>query len=98
MAAGDITVNDKLATIECDVTARKVKIESAGSSIVNVGTAKVFISMLDGEDLHRDGLQHDGEIQLDPNDSIPLPRDASFFRHQCATGQTTKLWYIPRAG
>ncbi len=98
MAAGDITLNDKIATVECDATARRISIESAGASLVNVGANPVFLSMIDGGDLSRDGLQHDGEIELAPNDSIPLPAEASFVRHQCAAAQTSKLWFIPRAG
>ena len=98
MVAGNITLNDKIATVECDDTARRITIESAGASLVNVGARPVFLSMVDGGDLARDGLQKDGEIELAPNDSVPLPAEASFVRHQCATGQTSKLWFIPRAG
>lgn len=98
MAAADITLNDKIATVESDATARTITIESAGASLVNVGTEKVYISMNPDGDLGRDGLQRDGEIALDPNDSIPIPIEASFVRHQCADGTTSKLWFIPRAG
>ena len=98
MAAGDITLNAKIATVECDSTARRITIASAGASLVNVGSNPVFLSMVDGGDLSRDGLQHDGEIELDPNDSVPLPAEASFVRHQCAATQTSKMWFIPRAG
>ncbi len=98
MAAGDITLNNKIATVECDDTARKITIESAGANIVNVGANPVFLSMVDGGDLARDGLQRDGEIELAPNDSIPVPVEAAFIRHQCAVAQTSKLWFIPRAG
>ena len=98
MAAADIILNDKVATVECDDTARKITINSAGASLVNVGSFPVFLSMVDGGDLARDGLQHDGEIELGPNDSIPVPAEASFIRHQCAATQTSKLWFIPRAG
>lgn len=98
MAAADIALNDKIATVESDDTARRIDIGSAGASLVNVGSYPIFISMVDGGDLDRDGLQHDGEIQLDPNDSVPIPVEASFIRHQCAATQTSKLWFIPRAG
>lgn len=98
MAVGDISLNNKIATVECDDAVHKIAIESAGANIVNVGANPVFLSMVDGEALHRDGLQHDGEIELAPNDSIPVPVEAAFMRHQCAAGQTTKLWFIPRAG
>jgi len=98
MAAGDIALNDKIATVECDDTARRITIASAGASLVNVGSNPVFLSMVDGGDLSRDGLQHDGEIELAPNDSVPIPAEASFIRHQCASSLTSKLWFIPRAG
>lgn len=98
MAVADITVNEKWATIECDDSPHRIVIDSTGASIVNVGAKSVFLSMLSGGDLERDGLQHNGEIQLDPNDSVPVPVDASFVRHQCLTAEITKLWFVPRAG
>ena len=98
MAAGDITVNAKWATIEADATARKITVDSAGGNLVNVGGQAVFLSMTNSGDLQRDGLQNDGEIQINPDDSIPIPAEASFIRYQCAAGQTTTLWFIPRAG
>lgn len=98
MAAGDLTVNEKWATIEADATARKLTVESSGGSLVNVGGQAVFLSMNSSNDLQKDGLQIDGEIQINPDDSIPLPAETSFVRYQCAAGQSTKLWFIPRAG
>lgn len=98
MAAADMTVNAKIATIECEATPHKITIDSAGGSICNVGSYPVFVSQTTGGDLFRDGLQHDGEIELAPGDSISLPADARFFRHQCAAGQTSKLWFIPALG
>lgn len=98
MAAADITLNAMFATVECDSTARRITIESAGASLVNVGSYSVFLTMVDGGDLSRDGLQHDGEIELAPNDSVPVPVEASFVRHQCLATQTSKLWFVPRAG
>jgi hypothetical protein len=100
MAAADITANAKIATIEVDDTEHTITVESAGGSLVNVGSNPVFISMNSKQDgaLARDGLQHDGEIQLDPNDSIPLPAETSSLREQCAATKTSKLWWIPKAG
>jgi len=98
MAAADITLNSMIATVECDDTARRITIESAGASLVNIGSYPVFLSMVDGGDLARDGLQRDGEIELGPNDSVPIPAEAAFIRHQCTATQTSKLWFIPRAG
>ena len=98
MAAGDISLNSKIATVECDDTPHKITIGSAGASVVNVGLLPVFLSMVDGGDLARDGDQRDGEIELGANDSIPIPVEAAFIRHQCSTGKSTKLWFIPRAG
>jgi hypothetical protein len=95
MAAGDITVNARWATIECDDTMRTITIGGQGGSLVNIGTARVYLGM-DVESLARDDAQHDGEIYLDAGDSIPIPAQASFVKHQCATSATTKLWYIPR--
>ena len=97
MAAADIVLNAKIATIECDDAVHNIKIEGAGCNLVNVGTQSVFLSMT-GAKLARDGLQNDGEIKLDPNDSIPLPADASDVWHQCAATESTKLWFVPRAG
>ena len=98
MAVADISLNSLIATVECDDTVHKITIGSAGASLVNIGLLPVFLSMVDGGDLARDGNQRDGEIELGSNDSIPLPAEAAFIRHQCATGKTTKLWFIPRAG
>jgi hypothetical protein len=50
------------------------------------------------EALVRDGAQHDDEIWLDANDSIPIPAQASQIKNQCAAGTTTKLFYVPRLG
>ncbi len=99
MAAADITVNAKIATIECDATSHKITIDAAGGSLTNVGGSSVFLSMnIEGTDLSRDGLQHDGEIRLDPNDTVAIPADALFVRNQCAAGQTSALWFIPQLG
>jgi hypothetical protein len=97
MATGDIEVNEMIATIECDDSVHKITINGAGCNLVNVGTQSVFISQK-SETLLRTGEQENGEIKLDPNDSIPIPVDASAVWHQCAATETTKLWYVPRAG
>ena len=97
MAAGDIALNAMIATVECDEVARKITLDGAACSLVNIGVSPVYITK-EVTALHRDGLQHDGEIELLPDDSIPLPADAAFVRHQCAAGLSTKLWYIPSAG
>ena len=97
MAAGDIGLNAMPATVECDATARRIGIAGSNVSLVNVGLEAVFLKFSDDGDLDRDGLQHDGEIRLGPDDSIPLPTGATFVRHQCAAGLTTKLWYMPGA-
>lgn len=97
MAAADIAVNSKWATIECDATAHKIEVGGVGGSLTNIGDARVYLGM--GIDsLAKDDAQHDGEIWLDPNDSIPIPAQASPILHQCASGSTTKLWYIPKMG
>ena len=99
MAADDITVNAKIATIECDATDHRITIDAAGGSLTNVGGSSVFLSMNnEGDDLNRDGLQHQGEVRLDPDDTIDLPADVLFIRNQCAAGQTSALWFVPRLG
>jgi len=97
MAAADITVNQKWATIECDDSVHRVTVAGVGGSLTNIGDARVYLGM--GIDaLARDDAQHDGEIWLDPNDSIPVPAQASPILHQCAASSSTKLWYIPKMG
>jgi len=98
MAVGDIVLNANVATVEVDATPHKITLDGAACSIVNVGDYPVYISQNSSGNLHRDGLQHNGEIELLPNDSIPLPADAKFIRHQCPDGVTSKLWYVPAAG
>ena len=98
MASADIALNANVATVECDDTVHRITLDGANCNLVNVGAQSIFLSMINDGALHRDGLQHDGEIQLDPNDSVPFPAEASFVRHQCAAGQVSKLWYVPRSG
>ena len=97
MAAADVDLNAMPATVECESTEHRIVILGSNVSLVNVGLEAVFLKFSDDGDLDRDGLQHDGEIKLDPDDSVPLPSGATFVRHQCAAGQVTKLWYIPSA-
>ncbi len=97
MAAADIDLNAMPATVECDATEHRVVILGSNVSLVNVGLEAVFLKFSDDGELARDGLQHDDEIRLGPDDSIPLPTGATFVRHQCAAGLETKLWYMPGA-
>ena len=98
MATADIVVNSMWATIECDDMEHKIDVEGIGGALVNVGTQPVFLSMEGSGNLHRDGLQHDGEIKLETGDTVPLPAEGVKIRQQCAAGQTTLLWYCPKAG
>ena len=99
MAAGPIAVDHRWATIECDATKNEVTIQVARATIANVGDQNVFISLNNpAGDLFRDGLQHVGEVELEPGDSIPLPASLPKFQHQCLAAQTTKLWYLPSIG
>ncbi len=96
MAAADITVAGKFATIEMDATKREITITNANGVLVNVGANTGFISMnRNAADLFRDGLQHVGEVQLEPGDSIALPGGTPFIEEQCLAAQTTTLWWIP---
>lgn len=97
MAAADITLNAMPATIECTDAEFKITINGSNVSLVNIGLQSVFLKFSNDGDLDRDGLQHDGEIELGPDDSIPLPTGATLVRHQCASGQATKMWYMPGA-
>ena len=97
MAAGDIAVNSNWATIESDDTLRKITCTGVGGSLVNFGTARIFLGMA-VDSLARDGLQHDGEIYLDGGDSIPVPAEAHIILHQCGAGSTSTLVYVPRLG
>lgn len=99
MAAGDITLDALWATIECDDTERVITLSGAGGSFVNVGPNPVYLSLNPAQvAIAADGLQHDGEIELSPSDSVPLPANPTMVRHKCGTALTTKLWFIPRAG
>ena len=99
MASGPITVDARWATIECDAAKNDVTISNTRASIANVGDQNVFISVnKPAGDLFRDGLQHAGEVELEPGDSIPLPAGLTKFQHQCLAAQTTKLWYLPDVG
>jgi len=96
MAAGDITLNAAWATIECDTTVRRIITSGVGGSLTNIGITRVYLGIgLDA--LAKDDAQHDGEIYLDTNDSVPIPKNASPIIHQTAAG-TTKLWFIPQMG
>ena len=94
MAAGEITVGNKWATIESASSVNKIIIDKASGSLVNAGDVAVFVSMNAEGTVHADGLQHDGEVQLDPGDTIPLPRLTSVVYHKTA-GAAGKLWYAP---
>jgi len=98
MAAGNLTVNSKWATIECDDAVHTLTVEGVNGALTNIGTQKVFLSMNSDGALHRDGLQHDGELELDFGDTVPVPAEGVRIRHQCLSGGTTKLWYTPKAG
>lgn len=95
MAAGDITLGKKFATIESETTEHRITLDGAAGFLVNVGGNNVYLSM-NSEDFAADGLQHDGEIELGPDDSIPLPNLTSFVRHKTVSG-TSVLWFIPRS-
>ena len=97
MAAADITVNEKWATIEVDDTVHVVTVQGVGGSFTNIGSARVFLGM-DKDALDRDGLQHNDEVYLDANDSIPISAQATLVKVQCAASASSKLWYIPRMG
>ena len=97
MAAADLDLNAMPATVECDATEHRINIAGSNVSLVNIGLEPVYLKFSDDGDLDRDGLQHDGEIKLDPDDSIPVPSGATFVRHQCGAGTETKLWYMPSA-
>ena len=97
MAAGDLSVNAAWATIECDDTVHTLTVEGVGGSLTNIGAQRVYLAM-DKSTPARDGLQHADEVYLDASDSIPIPAQATIIKYQCAAGQTTKLWYIPRIG
>jgi len=98
MAAGDLTVNSKWATVECDDTVHTLTVEGVGGALTNIGSQKVYLSMEGSGALHRDGLQHDGEIELDSGDTVPVPAEGVKIRHQCLASGATKLWYTPKAG
>ena len=97
MAAGNIDLHAMPSTVECTDAEFRITILGANVSLVNIGLQAVYLKFSDNGDLDRDGLQHDGEVKLDPDDSIPLPTGATFVRHQCASGQVTKMWYMPGA-
>ena len=97
MTAANITLNALPSTVECSDTEFRITVKGANCNLMNVGTEAVFLKFSDDGALDRDGDQHDGEIQLDPNDSIPLPSGATFVRHQCAAGKVTKMQYFPGA-
>lgn len=96
MAAADITLNAKWATIESDTDPHRINLNGVGGSITNIGATRVYLG-IGVDSLEKDDLQHDGEIYLDQNDSVPVPANSSPIIHATAAG-TTKLWFIPRMG
>lgn len=95
MAAADETVGAIPSTIEADGAVHKLTITAARASLANVGDFDVFLQFDSSGVLSRDGLQHVGEIQLEPGDSIPLPENTKFLETQCKVGETTSMWYLP---
>ncbi len=97
MAAADIDLTTRFATIECDSTKHEIRITDAPkASLTNLGPSNVFIrDRIEAGDLARDGAQREGEIELEPGDSVPLPDGSSKLEQQCLAAQTSKLWYIP---
>lgn len=98
MPAGNITLKDKWATIECDDTEHTITLQGAGGYLVNIGSNPVFVSMNEKPTaVYADGAQHEGELELGPSDSVPLPANPALIRHICGAGLVTKLWFIPLA-
>ena len=98
MAAANIDLNALPSTVECSATEFRINLLGPSCSLVNVGVEPIFLKFDASGDIARDGLQHDGEIQVAPNDSVPLAKSVTFVRHQCAAGKVSKLWYVPHEG
>jgi len=98
MAAADITINNQIATIECDATVKKLIIEATSGSLANIGSDTVFLDEIDPNgvgNLFRDNLQHIGEIPLAAGSSIPVKGGGAKYRRQCAAAKTTTLIWVP---
>lgn len=100
MAAADITVGRRIATIECDSTKHVITLDNVPkAAITNLGPSNVFIRDIpETGDLARDGAQRIGEVELEVGDSFPLPDGNAKFEQQCLAAQTSKLWYVPVRG
>lgn len=96
MAAGNVSLVDRIATVECD--ANKFKLESNQPSffLTNKGPNNVYLGMTFGAgDLQRDGLGVDGEVELEPGDGIPIPQGTTKVEFQCKAAEMAVMWYNP---
>ena len=98
MAAANVDLNALPSTVECDATEHRIGLLGLSCSLVNVGLESVYLKFDEEGDIDADGLQHNGELQLGPNDTLPVAAGLTFVRHQCGAGKATKLWYVPSAG
>ena len=92
MAAADITLTGKWATIECDTVDRKIELVNSGFLAHKSGDP-VFIT-LGSEAVDTADVQKDGVIKLEPGDTLPLPDGAARVNRKCASG-TAVLWFVP---
>ncbi len=97
MAAENIELSGiTWATIESADVPNRVKVQGVPGNIVNIGEKSVFVST-NGKNLARDGLQREGEVELQPGDTMPVPPEAKTFHHQTLDTEVGKLWYVPRS-
>ena len=98
MAAADITVGDKWATVESETAVRKVTIRGAvRASLAHKSGNSVFVSLLGNGSVATDGLQVDGIIELGAGDSVALPEGTASIEHATSAG-AGKLIYLPAFG
>lgn len=95
MAAGQITVKGKFATIESVDSDNSIKIGAGADAafLACKSGGPIFISMNIGA-VTIDGLQKDGVLKLDTGDSTPIPPGTKRIQHR-ATGGSGILWYTP---
>ncbi len=98
MAAQAESLVDRIATVECDENKFELESDQPRFALANKGDFNVYIGMVyDAGDLQRDGLRVDGEIELEPGDSITVPEGTNKVEFQCKAGEATVMWYIPVA-
>lgn len=95
MAAADITVDGKWATIESSPEPHMILVKDNMSALTITGSKDVFLSMEPAGEIPVADEQVNGVIKAEPGDTVPIPTGTKFVRHRTKDGEASKMWYIP---